>query len=174
MKRATTGDLSMTVADALKTAIYNEKLAADYYDSLADICAKARNAKVANFFRKQALREKGHFNRLSKLMHKRNYDKSPAVGEIVKWINPETGAGESVPAHISLDGALKQIEDNEAAALSFYREYSSKIADPEVSDLFIKLAREEAKHVYLSQKTRLRFERKGLVEEPDYMDLGFQ
>jgi rubrerythrin len=165
---------AMTSAEILNTAIYNEKLAADHYDSLAVLCLKAGNKLVADFFVDQANRERGHFNRLLKLKTRRHGFDSPALGENVRWIVSETGAGSQVSPDITVDEALRLVEEREKEAVKFYTVIAEKTSDQVLSAMFKALADEEASHQYLARNLRSRMEMKGLVEEVDYVDLGFE
>lgn len=162
----------LDTADVLKTAIYNEKLAADYYDSMADYCSRGGNPKAADFFRYQAMRERGHFNGLMKFMKRRGESNTPALGEVIAWVGFESANVEKMNPKLSLDDSLRHVEKREAEAFAFYDEYSAKVDDPEVASLFKHLALEEARHMKLAQKTRNIYERRGLLEEPEYEDLG--
>lgn len=164
----------MSSAEILNTAIYNEKLAADHYGALAELCHKAGNEMVADFFIDQANREKGHFNRLLKLKTRRHGSEGPSLGENVKWIVPETGAGSQVSPDITVDDALRLVEEREKDAAEFYAVISKKTSDQVLAGMFKTLADEEARHQYLAKNLRSRMEMKGLVEEVDYVDLGFE
>lgn len=165
---------AMTSVEILNTAIYNEKLAADHYDSLAALCLKAGNELVADFFVDQANRERGHYNRLLKIKTRGHGDEGPSLGENVRWITSETGAGSQISPDISVDGALRLVEEREKDAAEFYAVVGGKTSDQALAAVFNDLADEEARHHYLARKLRSRMELKGLVEEVDYVDMGFE
>ncbi len=165
---------AMTSVEILNTAIYNEKLAADHYDSLATLCLKAGNELVGDFFMDQANRERGHYNRLLKLKTRRHGSEGPSLGENVRWITPETGAGSQISPDIRVDDALRLVEEREKDATEFYAMIARKTSDQVLAAMFKTLADEEARHQYLARNLRSRMEIKGLVEEVDYVDLGFE
>lgn len=164
----------MTSAEILNTAIYNEKLAAEHYGSLAELCQKSGNVTAADFFIDQANREKGHYNRLLKLKNRRHGYEGPSLGENVRWIVAETGAGSQVSPDITVDDALRLVEDREKDAAEFYAVIASKTSDQVLAGMFKALSDEEERHKYLAKNLRSRMEMKGLVEEVDYVDLGFE
>lgn len=164
----------MTSAEILNSAIYNEKLAADHYDALAELCLKAGNETAASFFMDQSKRETGHFNRLLKLKTRRHGSEGTTLGENVKWIVSETGAGSQISPDITVDDALKLVEEREKDAAEFYSVISAKTSDRVLAAMFKTLADEEVRHQYLAKALRSRMEMKGLVEEVDYVDLGFE
>jgi rubrerythrin len=164
----------MASAEILNTAIYNEKLAADHYHTMADLCLRAGNQIVADFFKDQADRERGHYNRLLKLKTRRHGSEGPALGENVRWVVTETGAGSQVSPDITVDDALRLVEDREKDAAEFYAVIAGKTTDKVIAGMFKTLADEEARHQYLAKNLRSRMEMKGLVEEVDYVDLGFE
>jgi rubrerythrin len=79
-----------------------------------------------------------------------------------------------VSPEISVDEALKLVEEREKDAGEFYAEVSRKTTDHVMAAVFKQLADEEARHHYLARKLRSRMEMKGLVEDVDYVDLGFE
>jgi rubrerythrin len=164
----------MTSVEILNSAIYNEKLAADHYHSLADLCLRAGNQMVADFFKDQADRERGHYNRLLKLKTRRHGYEGPSLGENVRWIVSETGAGSQVSADITVDDALRLVEEREKEAVEYYSVIAGKTSDRVLAAMFKTLADEEARHQQLAKTLRSRMEMKGLVEEVDYVDLGFE
>lgn len=163
---------SMSSVEILNSAIYNEKLAADHYLSLADLCLRAGNQVVAKFFKDQADRERGHYNRLLKLKTSGHGSGGPVLGENVRWVVTETGAGTQVSPDISVDAALQLVEDREKDAAEFYAVVAGKTTDKVLADIFKTLADEEAHHQYLAKNLRSRLEQKGVLEEVDYADLG--
>lgn len=163
----------MTGAEAINTAIYNEKLASDHYKSMSEMAQKAGNDPVAEFFLEQSKRETGHYNSLFKFRENHSeYHAGGSVGEVVKWITDETFAAARIPANIDVDTALRTVEAAEQSAESFYRQAASDVEDKELKELFTKLADEEAHHLYLAQKIRTKLEQKGVIEPTDYEDLG--
>ncbi|MBI4667381.1 MAG: ferritin family protein [Nitrospinae bacterium] len=164
----------MTAVEVINTAIYNEKLAAEHYEILCDMCLRAGNPSVSDFFHHQANRERGHYNRLIKLKRKRGKDNSPAVGEYIRWVLSESGAGAKFLPSLNMDEALKMVESRENDACRFYSEAARKTTDPELAGIFAALAEEESHHQYLARKLRTDFEQKGIIDEMDYVDLGFE
>lgn len=163
----------MTGAEALNTAIYNEKLAADHYKAIAELAQKADNATVAEFFFEQSRRETGHYNSLFKFRESHSeYRSSGSVGEVVKWITGETFAAAHTQVDIDIDAALQSVEAAERNSESFYRKAADAIEDKEIKELFTKLAEQEAHHLYLAQKVRTKFEQTGTIDQTDYEDLG--
>lgn len=166
---------NMTAPEALNTAIYNERLAAANYDYIADLCAKIDNYDAVGFFRDQANRERGHYNSLIKFREKAHYSGiSPEVGEVMKWVSSELGADLDIRPDVSLDQAMKIVEEREKSAVEFYRVASSSCSDRELSELFGKLAEDESRHMYLADKLRATLEMRGKLDPPAYEDLGFQ
>lgn len=164
----------MSVAEVINTAIINEKIAADNYNSIGKEYDKLGKAKMAEFFRDQASREEGHYNRLVKFKSNMTDSvNSPEVGEVMRWVTNEAIFPAEKIASMNIDTALKIIEERERIAERFYRISAKAAVDETIADLFIALADEEAHHVYLSQKERFRNEQKGLIEEPAYTDLGY-
>lgn len=163
----------MTGAEALNTAIYNEKLASDHYRMMAEWARKGGNDKVADFFLEQSKRETGHYNSLFKFRENHpEYQSDASLGEITKWITDETFASSHTPVDIDIDTALQTVEAAERSAESFYRRAIDQREDKELKELFAKLADEEAHHLYLAQKVRTKFEQSGTIEPADYEDLG--
>lgn len=164
----------MSMAEIINTAIINEKMAADNYDRIADECAKVNNEKGAEFFRDQANRERGHFNSLVKCKSKKfRGEDTPALGEVVRWVTDETQIAPEKIATMSFDDALMTVEDREQAAEIFYRQAASVVPDQAVAAFFDSLADEEAHHTYLALRLRTQSEMRGLVEAPEYADLGY-
>ncbi len=165
---------NMSIPEIINTAIYNEKMASDFYLNIANMLKKVNNAECADFFMDQAEREKGHYNSLFKYKSKIEDGGSQAVGETVKWVTKETGAGQEVRADISIDDALHIVEERESDAETFYNQAAEKCGDDEeLRKLFLKLAEEEAHHHYLIQKMRTTYEQKGVIEAPDMDELGY-
>lgn len=163
----------MTGAEAINTAIYNEKLASDHYKAMAEMARKGGNDSVAEFFLEQSRRETGHYNSLFKFRENHSeYHSGGSVGEVVKWITGETSAAAHTPVDIDIDTALQTVEDAERSSESFYRQAASDMEDEEIKELFAKLAEQEAHHLYLAQRIRAKFEQKGSIEPADYEDLG--
>ncbi len=162
----------MTGAEAVNTAIYNEKIAADHYQRLAETCRKAGNNTVADFFVDQSKRETGHYNRLFKFKDNHPAYSTGSVGEAVKWVTREASAGTQAPLSVDLDDALQVVEEAERNAETFYLQAGADADDKELSELFGWLADEEAHHLYLAQKIRAKLEQGGVIEPPDYDDLG--
>lgn len=163
----------MTGAEALNTAIYNEKLASDHYKAMGESTEKAGNGQVAEFFFEQSRRETGHYNSLYKFKENHSeYHSSGSVGEIVKWITDETFAATNAPVDMDIDAALQSVEAAERSSESFYRKVADEMDDREIKELFAKLADEEAHHLYLAQRVRSKFEQTGAIDQTDYEDLG--
>lgn len=163
----------MTGAEALNTAIYNEKLASDHYRAMGESAEKAGNGPVAEFFFEQSRRETGHYNSLYKFKENHSeYHSSGSVGEIVKWITDETFAATNAPVDMDIDTALQSVEAAERSSESFYRQAVDEMDDKELKELFTKLADEEAHHLYLAQRVRSKFEQTGAIDQTDYEDLG--
>jgi rubrerythrin len=164
----------MSMAEIINTAIINEKMAADNYDRIADECDKVDNVAGSGFFRDQANRERGHFNSLvkckSKIFHGED---TPAVGEVVRWVTDETQVAPEQIATMSFDDALRTVEERERSAEIFYRQSASMVTNRAVAAFFENLADEEAHHTYLALKLRSQSEIKGLVDAPEYADLGY-
>jgi len=163
---------NLGVADAVNTAIYNEKLSMDNYHHLAAYCRKAGNLSVAGFFEEQSKREKGHYNSLVKYKEKNALVSTLAPGEMVAWLSKEAMEDADISAEISLDDALAFIEEGEKSAERFYRQAAADAQNPELAEFFGKLADDEGHHLYLAGKIRTRLEQEGVVEPADYMDLG--
>ena len=163
----------MTISEVINTAIYNEKLASDFYINIANMLRKIDNTACADFFEDQAAREEGHYNSLFKYKTKVEGDVSQPVGEGIKWVTQETGAGQDVRADISIDDALQLVEEREDGAEKFYRQAAENCDDKELCELFTKIAKDEAYHHYLIQKLRSAYEQKGVIEPPDYDELGY-
>lgn len=164
----------MSNDEVLNSAIYNEQISYEQYNNLADMLAKTENKTAADFFRDQANREKGHLNSLIKLKKKIAPDSLLPIGENVKWITPDRGFISDVRVGVSLDDALSIVEEKENSADIFYQNAATAADNPDISELFTRLAEEEKHQHYLIQKMRTIYEQRGMIEPIDYEDLGFE
>ncbi|MBI5883133.1 MAG: ferritin family protein [Elusimicrobia bacterium] len=136
------------VEEVLQFAIDNEQRAVDFYTLLA---SRQRQAGLKEMFSSLAAEEGRHKLKLEKIRSGRKLLKSGA--KISRDIDLEDYATPPEPeGDLDLQDALLLAMKKEKAAFNLYMDMADAAAEPEVKDIFLSLAREEANH-------RARFER---------------
>ena len=130
-----------TVGEILDYAIDQEQQASDFYASFA---ARAEKPAMKKMLLEFAEEEKRHKERL--LAVKTGERKLTPEKEVldlkVSDYLVEVGAGDNISYQDALIVAMKR----ERAALKFYNDMAERITDANLKQVFVGLAKEEAKH----------------------------
>ena len=135
-----------SVNDILDFAIDQEQQAADFY---SDLASKLGKPPMTQIFRDFAREELGHKAKLEavrggkKLLSSATQVADLKIGDYLVEVNVE--------GDLDYQKALTVAMKKEKAAFRLYTDLASKTKEPEVKDLLLGLAQEEAKH-------KLRFE----------------
>ena len=130
-----------TVDEILDYAIDQEQQAADFYASLA---ARAEKAGMKKMLLEFAEEEKRHKERLLAVKtdeRKLTPEKEVLDLKISDYL-VEVDAGDNISYQDALIVAMKR----ERAALKFYNDMAERITDANLKQVFVGLAKEEAKH----------------------------
>ena len=139
-------DSFASVNDALDFAIEREKEA---YEMYTDLAAQADNPGTKAVFLQYAGEEMGHRVKLESVKKGRKLASiekkitNLKIGDYLVNVEPREG--------MSYQDTLILAMKREQAAYTMYRDFAARAPDPEMQDLFLGLAQEEAKH-------KLRFE----------------
>ncbi len=135
-----------TLEAILDFAIQREQEAVEFYTSLA---ANAKRPAMKEVFEQFAREEEGHKSRLMGVKSGRRDIGSPTPIPDLK-LGDYLVAEEPGP-EITYQDALILAMKKEKAAFKLYTDLAAQVGDPEVRDLLLAIAQEEAKH-------KLRFE----------------
>lgn len=130
-----------TVDEILDYAIDQEQQAADFYASFA---ARAEKAGMKKMLLEFAEEEKRHKERLLAVRtgeHKLTPEKEILDLKISDYLVEVDASG-----NISYQDALIVAMKRERAALKFYSDMAEKVTDANLKQVFVGLAKEEAKH----------------------------
>ncbi|MDJ0806803.1 MAG: ferritin family protein [Gammaproteobacteria bacterium] len=130
-----------SVDEILDFAIEREQAAADFYQDLAERASSAWMKDMLLSFSKEEMRHKGKLKSVKKgekLLSSEQQVQDLKISDYLVDVEP---AGD-----ISLQDAMIVAMKREKAAYRLYSDLASKVDDPDVKDLFLGLAQEEAKH----------------------------
>jgi len=130
-----------TVDEILDFAIEREQAAADFYVDLAERANAAWMKEMLLGFSKEEMRHKGKLKSVKKgekLLSSKQQVQDLKISDYLIDVEPE--------GDISLQDAMIVAMKREKAAYRLYSDLAAKVEDPEVKDLFLGLAQEEAKH----------------------------
>ena len=130
-----------TVDEILDYAIDQEQQAADFYASFA---ARAEKAGMKKMLLEFAEEEKRHKERL--LAAKTGERKLTPEKEVLDLKISDYLVDVDASDNISYQDALIVAMKRERAALKFYTDMAEKVTDANVKQVFVGLAKEEAKH----------------------------
>jgi rubrerythrin len=130
-----------TVDEILDYAIDQEQQAADFYASFA---ARAEKAGMKKMLLEFAEEEKRHKERL--LAVRTGEHKLTPQKEVLDLKVSDYLVEVDVSDNISYQDALIVAMKRERAALKFYTDMAEKVTDANVKQVFVGLAKEEAKH----------------------------
>lgn len=130
-----------TIDEILDFAIEREQAAADFYDNLAGRVDAAWMKKMLLEFRDEELRHKGKLKSVKKgekLLSSQQQVQDLKISDYLVDVEPS--------GDISLQDAMIVAMKREKLAYRLYSDLAAKAADPEIKELFLGLAQEEAKH----------------------------
>lgn len=130
-----------SVEEILDFAIEREQQAADFYTDLAQRVNKPWMREMLEGFSREELRHKGKIKAVKKgerLLSSELKIQNLKVSDYLVAVEPTDD--------ISLQDALIVAMQREKAAYRLYSDLADNIDDPEMKDLFLGLAQEEAKH----------------------------
>ena len=130
-----------TVDEILDFAIQREQAAADFYNNLADKATSAWMKDMLLSFSQEELRHKGKLKSVKKgekLLSSQQKVQDLKLGDYLVDVEPE--------GDLTLQDAMIVAMKREKAAYRLYSDLAQKVIDPEMKDLFLGLAQEEAKH----------------------------
>ena len=130
-----------TVDEILDFAIEREQSAADFYVNLAERASSAWMKEMLLGFSREEMRHKGKLKSVKKgekLLSSKQQVQDLKISDYLVDVEP---AGD-----ISLQDAMIVAMKREKAAYRLYSDLAAKVEDPEIKDLFLSLAQEEAKH----------------------------
>lgn len=130
-----------TVDEILDFAIEREQAAADFYGDLAERVDTAWMRKMLLEFRTEELRHKGKLKSVKKgekLLSSKQQVQDLKISDYLVDVEPT--------ADISLQDAMIVAMKREKMAYRLYTDLATKAADPDVKELFLGLAQEEARH----------------------------
>ena len=130
-----------TVNEILDFAIDREQDAADFYINLAERVGSAWMKDMLLGFSKEEMRHKGKLKSVKKgekLLSSEQRVQDLKISDYLVEVEPQDD--------ISLQDAMIVAMKREKAAYRLYSDLAAKVDDPEVKDLFLSLAQEEAKH----------------------------
>jgi len=130
-----------TVDEILDYAIDQEQQAADFYASLAARVEKAGMKKMLLEFAEEEKRHKERLFAVKTGEHKLTPEKEVLNLKVSDYL-VEVDAG----ANISFQDALIFAMKRERAAFELYRDMAEKVQDTNLKQVFLGLAKEEAKH----------------------------
>ena len=142
-----------SVDEILDFAIEKEEEAAEFY---RDLAARMARAHMRDVFMQFAAEEMGHKAKLQQIkrgkiaMRPRQEVPDLKIGDYLVAVEPDET--------LDYQGALLLAMKKEKAAFKLYTDLAASTTDEQVSELFLGLAQEEAKH-------KLRFE----LEYDDYV-----
>jgi rubrerythrin len=130
-----------SVNEILDFAIDREQDAADFYINLAERASSAWMKDILLGFSKEEMRHKGKIKSVKKgekLLSSEQQVLDLKISDYLVDVEPQDD--------ISLQDAMIVAMKREKAAYRLYSDLAAKVTDPEVKDLFLGLAQEEAKH----------------------------
>ncbi len=130
-----------SVNEILDFAIDREQDAADFYINLAARASSAWMKDILLGFSKEEMRHKGKIKSVKKgekLLSSEQQVLDLKISDYLVDVEPQD--------NISLQDAMIVAMKREKAAYRLYSDLAAKVADPEVKELFLGLAQEEAKH----------------------------
>lgn len=130
-----------TVEEILDFAIEREQAAADFYVDLAERASSAWMKDMLLSFSKEEMRHKGKLKSVKKgekLLSSEQQVQDLKISDYLVEVEPQDD--------ISLQDAMIVAMKREKAAYRLYSDLAGKVDDPEIKDLFMGLAQEEAKH----------------------------
>lgn len=136
-----------SLQDILNFAIGEEQKAADMY---ADLASRSKNREMAEVFAQFSKEELGHKKKIesikgsSKIVVPEEKVQDLKIGDYLVEVDKSRD-------DLSYQDALIVAMKEEKAAFRLYSDLAGKTDDPEVKNIFLMLAQEEAKH-------KLRFE----------------
>lgn len=136
-----------SVDDVLDFAIAAEAEACEFY---ADLAAKASNDQMRRVFEEFAREEAGHKVRLEGIK-KGGAFRSSAAAKVTDLKIADYTVPVEVGPDMNYQDAIVLAMQKEKAAFKLYSDLAWLADDPEMKDMFIMLAQEEARH-------KLRFE----------------
>lgn len=135
-----------TIDEVLDFAVQGEQAAVDFYTGLAD---RSENTEMRDVFIQFAREEMGHKARLLRIKAEGIFETHPVAVTDLK-ISDYLSEIEPRP-DMDYREALLVAMSNEKAAFKLYTRLAGEISFPELKNIFLSLAQEEAKH-------KLRFE----------------
>ncbi len=130
-----------TVDEILDFAIEREQAAADFYTNLAERVSSAWMKDMLLSFSKEEMRHKGKLKSVKKgekLLSPEYHVQDLKISDYLVDVEPQDD--------ISLQDAMIVAMKREKAAYRLYSDLAVKVTDPELKELFLGLAQEEAKH----------------------------
>jgi rubrerythrin len=130
-----------SVDEILDFAIEREQEAADFYSHLAEKASSAWMKDMLLSFSQEELRHKGKLKSVKKgekLLSSEQQVLDLKIGDYLVDVEPQPD--------ISLQDAMIIAMKREKKAYRLYSDLAQKVDDPEIKNLFLGLAQEEAKH----------------------------
>ncbi|MCP4610122.1 MAG: ferritin family protein [Planctomycetes bacterium] len=135
-----------SIEEILDFAIAGEAEASEFY---ADLAGQMDNPAMREVFESFAKEEMGHKARLEGV--KKGGDVQPKTGEVADLKIADYMVDIEPSPDMDYQSAIILAMKKEKAAFKLYTTLASKMQDPELRDMFLSLAQDEAKH-------KLRFE----------------
>jgi rubrerythrin len=153
---------TMTATELLDSALANEKVTADNYETIASVYQRSDAADIAEFFREQANRGRGHYNYLERvrLAIDRN---APSLDHSA--LPPYDTTADNIGRFLAagdLKGALQLVEERERDAEWFYRKAARTAKDKALAAVFNFLADDEEFHRQLALRQQGIYKRRGM------------